>query len=143
MTASIEHGDRVRIHYTSRSLEGSVIETSDQREPFEFQVGSIEVITALNEGVLGLKVGDTRAITAPPERAFGRHSADLIQTVPLSVLPEDVQVSDQLTAVIGNQRLDVWVQKLAKKEAVVDANHPLSGETLVIDIRVMGHEPAT
>lgn len=143
MTTSIVRGDRVRIHYTSRSLEGSVIETSERREPFEFQVGSEDVIPALNEGVLGLRVGDTRAITAPPERAFGRHSADLIQSVPVAALPEDVQVGDQLSAILGKNRLDVWVQRLARSEAVVDANHPLAGETLVIDVRVVGHEPTS
>lgn len=142
MPAMIAPGDRVRIHYTSRSLEGSVIETSDHRGAFEFLVGSDEVLPALNQGLVGLKVGDVRTITAPPERAYGRHSADLIQSVPASALPEGVQVGDQLTAVVANRKLDVWVQRLSQKEAVVDANHPLAGETLVIDVRVVGHEPA-
>jgi FKBP-type peptidyl-prolyl cis-trans isomerase 2 len=142
MSVTIAPGDRVRIHYTSRSLEGSVIETSDHRGAFEFLVGSDEVIPALNQGLVGLKVGDVRTITAPPERAYGRHIADLIQSVPASVLPEGVQVGDQLTALVANRRLDVWVQRLSAKEAVVDANHPLAGETIVIDVKVVGHEPA-
>lgn len=142
MSATIAPGDRVRIHYTSRSLEGSVIETSERRAPFVFQVGADDILPALNQGLVGLKVGDTRTITAPPERAFGRHSADLIQTVPTSALPDEVQVGDQLTAILGDRKLDVWVQRLSPAEAVVDANHPLAGETLVIDVTVVGHEPA-
>lgn len=140
MNSQISTGDRVRIHYTSRSLEGSVIETSERREPFEFQVGSDDVIAALNQGVVGLRVGDVRTITASPERAFGRHSADLIQSIPVSALPEDVHVGDQLTAVSEHRRLDVWIQRMVGQEAVVDANHPLAGETLVIDVRIVGHE---
>ena len=142
MPTTITPGDRVRIHYTSRTLEGGVIETSDHRGAFEFLVGSEEVLPALNQGLVGLKVGDVSTITAPPERAFGRHSADLIQSVPASILPEGVQVGDQLTAIVSDRKFDVWVQRLSQKEAVVNGNHPLAGETLVIDVRVVGHEPA-
>ena len=140
---TIAHGDLVRIHYTSRSLEGSVIETSDRREPLEFRVGSEEFIPGISLGLIGLQLGDVRTITAPPERAFGRHNAALIQTTPLSGLPEEAQVGDQLTATLGSAKLDVWIQKMAGQEAVVDANHPLAGETLVIDVKVVGHEPAS
>ena len=139
----IAHGDLVRIHYTSRSLEGSVIETTDRRNPLEFRVGSEEFISGLSLGLLGMQLGDSRTITAPPERAFGRHSPDLIQTTPLSVIPEEAQVGEQLSASMGGVNLDVWIQKLTATEAVVDANHPLAGETLVIDVKVVGHEPVS
>ena len=139
----ITRGDLIRIHYTSRSLDGSVIETSDRRDPLEFRVGSEDFIPGLSLGVIGMQLGESRTITAPPERAFGRHNPDLIQTTPVSVLPEEAQVGDQLTAVLGKATLDVWIQKLTAHEAVVDANHPLAGETLVIDVKVVGHEPVS
>ncbi len=141
--SAIAYGDLVRIHYTTRSLEGSVIETSDRRDPLEFRVGSPEFISGLSLGLIGMRLRESRAITAPPERAFGRHSPDLIQTTPVSVIPEESQVGEQLTATLGDVKLDVWVQKLTTKEAVVDANHPLAGETLVIEVKVVGHEPVS
>lgn len=141
--STIARGDLVRIHYTSRSLEGSVIETSDRREPLEFRVGSPEIISGLSLGIIGLELGDCRSITAPPERAFGRHNPDLIQSTPLAALPSEVQVGDQLSALLGKVSLDVWIQKMTAHEAIVDANHPLAGETLVVDVKVVGHEPAS
>lgn len=141
--SAIAHGDLVRIHYTSRSLEGSVIETSDRRAPLEFRVGSEEFISGLSLGLLGMTLGETRTITAPPERAFGRHSPDLIQTTPLTVIPDEAQVGEQLSATVGAVNLDVWIQKLTATEAIVDANHPLAGETLVIDVKVVWHEPVS
>ncbi len=137
----IASGDLVQIHYTSRSLDGSVIETSDLRNPLEFRVGSEDFIPGLSLGVLGMHVGEARTITAPPERAFGRHNPDLIQATPVSMLPEEAQVGDQLSATVRGATLDVWIQKLTRQEAVVDANHPLAGETLVIDVKVVGHVP--
>ncbi len=137
----IASGDLVRIHYTSRSLEGSVIETSDLRNPLEFRVGAEDFIPGLSLGVIGMQLGESRTITAPPERAFGRHNPDLIQSTALSMLPEEAQAGDQLAATLRGATLDVWIQKLTRQEAVVDANHPLAGETLVIDVKVVGHVP--
>lgn len=139
---AIASGDLVRIHYTTRSLEGSVIETSDRRDPLEFRVGSAEFIPGLSLGLVGMQLGESRSITAPPERAFGRHCPVLIQSTPVSVIPEEAQVGEQLTATLGGVKLDVWIQILTEKEAVVDANHPLAGETLVIEVKVVGHEPS-
>lgn len=51
-------------------------------------------------------------------------------------------MGDQLTANLGDAKLDVWIQKITGQEVVVDANHPLADETLVIDVKVVGHEPA-
>jgi len=136
----IQQGDRVRVHYTSKSLEGSVIETSHNREPLEFTAGGEGVIAGLSEGVIGMAVGESRELTVPAEQAFGRHNPDLIQGTPLSLLPEDLQAGDQLTATLDGIGLDVWVQRVGEEEAVIDANHPLSGETLVVEVEIVGFE---
>lgn len=133
----VQQGDRVRVHYTSRSLEGSVIETSRQRDPLELTAGGDGVIAGLSEGVIGMAVGESRELTVPAEQAFGRHNPDLIQVTPRSLLPEDLQAGDQLTATVDGIALDVWVQRVGEDEAVIDANHPLSGETLVLEVEVV------
>jgi len=139
--APVSTGDLVRIHYTSRSLEGSVIETSDLRNPLEFRVGAEDLIPGLSLGLIGMQLGESRTITAPPERAFGRQNPELVQSVPVSLLPEQAQAGDQLAVSLHGTTLDVWIQKRSRLEAVIDANHPLAGETLVIDVKVVGHVP--
>ncbi len=138
----VQQGDRVRVHYTSKSLEGSVIETSRNREPLEFTAGGEGVIAGLSGGVIGMAVGESRELTVPAEQAFGRHNPDLIQATPLSLLPEDLQAGDQLTATVDGIGLDVWVQRMGEEEAVIDANHPLGGETLVVEVEIVGYEPS-
>ncbi|MEZ6148019.1 MAG: FKBP-type peptidyl-prolyl cis-trans isomerase [Planctomycetaceae bacterium] len=136
----IQQGDRVRVHYTSKSLEGSVIETSRHRDPLEFTAGADDVISGLSDGVIGMAVGESRELTIPSELAFGRHNPDLIQSTPLSLLPEDLQAGDQLTATVDGIGLDVWVQRVGEGEAVIDANHPLSGETLVLEVEIVSFD---
>lgn len=139
---AIQPNDRVQIRYTTRSLEGSVIETSDRRDALEFHAGDESVIPGVSHAVIGMRLGESRTVTAPPERAFGRHNPDLIQSTPRSSVPVDTQVGDQLSTTFGNSRFDVWVQRITSTEAIVDANHPLAGETLVIDLTIVGHDPA-
>lgn len=136
-TQPVRNGDRIQIHYTSKSLEGSIIETSVGREPFEFVVGSRDVITGLSQGVLGLRTGDSHSLAIPADQAFGKHNPDLLKTVPSGVVGHKVAVGDQLTAEVDGVQLDVWVQKVYADEILLDGNHPLAGETLLVDVSIL------
>ena len=138
---TIQIGDHVRIHYTTRALDGSVMETSRNREPFEFVAGEASVIPAVSRGVIGLGTGDAARLTADPDSAFGRPLPDLVQAVPRSLIPSGFSSGDQLATRIGNTAMDVWIQRSSGRDAIVDANHPLAGETLVIDVEVVGWQP--
>lgn len=140
---TIQIGDLVRIHYTTRALDGAVMETSRNREPFEFVAGEVSVIPAVSRGVVGLSTGDQARLTADPESAFGRPQADLVQAVPRSLVPSGSSPGDQLATRVGVTAMDVWVQRYTERDAIVDANHPLAGETLVIDVEVVGWQPCT
>jgi FKBP-type peptidyl-prolyl cis-trans isomerase SlyD len=54
-----------------------------------------------------------------------------------------VQVGDRLSAQIGNQRVRFWVKEIADDTAILDANHPLAGQTLELDIEILAVESAT
>lgn len=137
-------GDTVLLHYTTRSLEGSVIETSRNREPISFVAQSEEVVRGLSDGVVGLKVGEKRTLSISPDLAFGRNNPELVQQVPRGCLPAGTVAGDQLSARSGPQGdaegIDVWVQRISEDVAYIDANHPLAGETLVVEIEVVAIE---
>ncbi|MFV0443657.1 MAG: peptidylprolyl isomerase [Planctomycetaceae bacterium] len=133
----IAAGDRVTVHYITRSLEGSVIESTRPRHPLTFVAGSGEVIPGLSRGVIGLQPGDRKTITVSPENGFGNRSPELLQPVPLSALPEDLSSGDQLKMTFDDEEVDVWVHRVMANEAQIDANHPLAGETLIIDVEVL------
>ncbi len=138
----IANGDRVQIHYTSKSLEGSIIETSIGREPFEFVVGAQDVLPGLSQGLLGMRAGESHALAVPADQAFGKHNPDLVRAIPKLFLRSKAAAGDQLTAEVQGVTLDVWVQKVYSEEVVLDGNHPLAGETLLIDVEVVHVQPA-
>lgn len=138
---TVIRGDWVRVHYTTRSGDDCVLETSALRDPLEFIAGGNEVIAGLSAAVVGMQPGDKKRIRVPPEQAFGFRDARLQQTAPRQGIFERLAEGDQVTATVVGQPLNVWVRGFNHDEVSLDANHPLSGETLVIDLELVGIGP--
>jgi peptidylprolyl isomerase len=135
--SEVNQGDTVRIHYTGRFENGTVFDSSKEREPLEFVAGGPGVIQGVSRGVIGMAEGDTKTVTVPPEEAYGDRNPALEQSVPRAQLPDEVQEGDQLRAIQGDQEIPVWVRSLDEENAVIDANHPLAGQTLVFDLELV------
>jgi peptidylprolyl isomerase len=133
----VAKGDQVSVHYTVKLDDGTVVDSSQGGEPLKFEAGGQEVIVGVSQGVLGMELGDKQTITVPPEEAYGPHHADAVQKVELQMLPAGVKEGDQLQASSNGQEFVVRVVELGDDHAVLDANHPLAGQTLVFDLELM------
>lgn len=66
----------VEVHYTGWLLDGPKFDSShDRQEPFTFVLGGRQVIAGWDEGVEGMKVGEQRRLTIPPELGYGARGA--------------------------------------------------------------------
>lgn len=131
-------GDRVRIHYTTHSGDDCVLETSALRDPLEFIAGGTDVIAGLSAAVIGMRTGEKKRIRVPPEQAFGFRDPRWQQTSPRLGVPDRVTAGDQLTGHLHGRHFPVWVRGFREDEVTMDANHPLAGETLVINLELVG-----
>lgn len=133
-------GDTVRIHYTGRLTDGTQFDSSQGRDPLEFQLGSGQIITGLEKQVEGMAVGQSATVTIPAEEAYGPHRPEGVQSVPREQIPEGVDVSPgaRLQATGGDGRaMTLTVVGATDAEVTVDANHPLAGKDLVFDVELV------
>lgn len=135
-----KNGDKVKIHYQGTLTDGTVFDSSYQREPLEFTLGEGQVIPGFENGVMGMEVEETKSISIEPEDAYGERNDNMIISFPKANLPEDftpqigqqIQLQDQQ----GNP-IPVVIQDIKEEELVLDANHPLAGKVLNFDIELV------
>lgn len=140
-------GDVVRVHYTGRLTDGTEFDSSQGREPLEFQVGSGQIIPGLEKHVEGMEVGQKSTVTVPAEEAYGARDERQVQSVPRDSLPDDLdlELGSRLTATTREGRqIPLTVIDLDENKVTVDANHPLAGQDLIFDlelVEIVGSEP--
>ena len=139
--AKVESGDKVKVHYTGKLDDGTVFDTSRDGEPAEFTVGKNQVIEGLEEAVLGMEPGDKKTAQVKPEKAFGEWSAGRIVEIDRINLPEglDPEVGQILRSrdPSGETKL-VKVMEVDEDTVKLDANHPLAGRELTLELELVG-----
>ena len=133
----VSEGSQVSVEYTGRLADGSVFDSSADREPLVFKAGAGQMIAGFDAAVMGMEVGDAKTVTMPPEEAYGPRLEGLEEQVPREVLPEGIEVGTPLKAELNEEVLVLWVTEIGDDGVTLDPNHPLAGETLEFDIEVV------
>jgi peptidylprolyl isomerase len=133
-------GDTVKIHYTGKLDDGSQFDSSEGRDPLEFTVGSGQVIPGFDKAVEGMAVGEQKSVRIEVEDAYGERSEQMIQEVPKSALPDDLEPTEGMGLQARGQDgrvINLTVTEVGDESITVDANHPLAGQPLNFDIELV------
>ena len=134
-----QSGDVVKIMCTGQTQDGDFFENSADT-PLEFTIGDSNVIDGLEKNVIGMSVGDKKTLTIPPEDGFGERQAQLIETVNKAQFPAHIKpkVGQRIKLKITDgEETELQVTKIEDELVTLDANHPLSGKTLLLEIELL------
>lgn len=138
--SEVKSGDKVAIHYTGTLLDGTTFDSSDGRDPLEFEVGSGQIIPGLDVALPGMAVGEKKIVKIDCKDAYGPLNPEMRQAIPREGIPADIkiEVGSQLEMQTPDgQAMPVMVVDLDEATVTLDANHPLAGKDLQFDIEVV------
>lgn len=133
-------GNTVRVHYTGKLNDGTVFDSSENREPLEFVVGEGNMIKGFDAAVQGMSLGSNKSVVIPSEEAYGAKREDMMVDIPIDQVPADIKPEVGMDLSIQNQEgqpMPVKVVNVDEEKITLDANHPLAGQELTFDIKLV------
>lgn len=140
MMSRAKTGDTVRVHYTGKLDDGTVFDSSVERDPLEFTIGSGAIIPGFEQAVIGMSPGDSKTELIPTDRAYGPYQEEMVLTVDRQQMPSELQpeVGQQLQLQHPTgEVIPVIITEVSHSTITLDANHPLAGEDLTFDISLV------
>lgn len=148
---AVKEGDAVEVKYVGRLNASEVFDSNvesvavncniyktfvDYNTGLPFTVGEKKVIQGFENGVLGMKVGETKTVNIPSAEAYGEYDPQLVQDIEMDKLPPkdgDYKMGDVLGTIYGPAKI------VAIKDNMVslDLNSELAGKDLTFDITIV------
>lgn len=137
----VKPGDTVHVHYTGKLEDGTVFDSSENREPLEFTVGEGQIIPGFEQLIVGMNPGESKTGTIPSDMAYGPYYNDMVITVNRSQVPDNVEPKVgqqiQMRNTEDGREVIATITEVAEHSITLDGNHPLAGKDLTFDVRLV------
>lgn len=129
----------VTIDYTLTTDKGEEVDSSQGREPLAYVHGTGTIIPGLEEALEGKEAGEELNVAVPPEKAYGERSDEMVQEISKEHFQTDQEIEPgmRFQAVSDQGTQILTVVDISDENVKVDANHPLAGENLNFDVKVV------
>jgi len=139
---AVKIGDIVAVEYVGTLDNGGVFDSSEsQGGPLEFKVGGGQVLQGFEDAVLGMGVGEKKTIRLEPSQGYGEYSKNLVETIPRSSIPNNERLTEDtmlLVSLPDGSKMPASITAITEETVTLDMNHPLAGEVLHFEIKVVG-----
>ena len=140
--AQAKAGDKVRVHYEGQLSDGTIFDSSLEREPIEFILGQDTVIPGFEQAVIGMEAGESKDVSIPPEEGFGEYSEDLVVNIEKSILPPDINPELGMQLEVSSEEEEesprvFTIAEIAEDLITLDGNHPLAGKEIAFKIELI------
>ena len=122
------------------SRYGELLESSEGQGPLQFLVGYGNIISGLEEEMMGMKIGDSKDVVVQPKDGYGEFDDEAFMKVPRNDFPKEmaVEVDAELTVRddAGNARY-ARIDSIDGDTVTLNFNHPLAGDELHFHVKVV------
>ena len=140
MMATVQNGDKVKVHYTGTLTTGEQFDSSVGREPLDFTVGAGQMIKGFDAGVQGMAIGEKKTINIAPQDAYGEWDEENVIEFPKANIPSDMELESGMELMLRDQMgrpVPVKVHEVKEDVVLLDANHSLAGKELIFEIELV------
>ena len=133
--------------WTLKDTLGETLDTLD--EPVEFLIGGDDLLAKIDAALQGKVAGDELKLHLEPEDAFGDYNDQLLFLEPRNLFPAEIEVGMAFEGLPpgGNPsapaELLYFVSEIYPEHVVMDANHPLAGIAIRIQLKLHAVREAT
>jgi len=136
-----KYGNTVKVHYTGKLGDGTVFDSSIDRDPLQFTLGDGQMIPGFEQAVVGMSLNESKTVTIPMDQAYGPHRGEMVTVIERNQIPENMQqleVGQQLQIRQNDGQTSlVVVTDVSESSVTLDANHPLAGRDLTFDLQLV------
>ncbi len=135
----VSQGDVVSVEYTIRLSDDRVIETTVGDSPLTYTHGHNEILRGLEAGLDGMAIGASKSVTVQPVDAYGEIHQEGFFEVQRNRVPQEAQrIGVKLEATAPDGRtVFPYVAEIKPEVIVLNLNHPLAGQVLRFDVRIV------
>jgi len=137
---AVKKGDKIKVDYTGTFEDGKVFDSSEGKQPLEFEVGSGQIIKGFDDAVTGMEKGQEKEVVIQPADAYGDYNPQLIKKIPRDKLPQGQEPKPGMMLALGTpdgKQFPAKIAEVTDKEVSIDLNHPLAGKVLKFKIKVV------
>jgi peptidylprolyl isomerase len=135
-----QQGDFVTLIYEGSLEDGEIFESSSDTGPLNFQIGSGTVMPCFEEGVIGMKIEETKEINLAPKDGYGERQEELVQSINRSSLGKNADIKPGIVVGMDMEKdgqthqIPAMVTDVQGDMVTIDYNHPLAGKKIIFKI---------
>ena len=136
----VEKGNTIKVHYTGTLNDGTVFDTSKDRDPIEFTVGSGNMIPGFDAAVIDMKMNEKKTVDIPYKDAYGERRDDLLLSIERNNIPDDANIEVGQMLQMKSPEGEVYnviIAEITDDSITLDANHPMAGLDLKFDLELV------
>jgi FKBP-type peptidyl-prolyl cis-trans isomerase SlyD len=135
----------VSMEYTL-TVDGEVLDSSEEDGPIEFIQGKGNIIAGLEKELTGMKVGESKTVKVSPQEGYGEYDPEAVEEVPLSDFPRDIPLETGVELSVEDEdgeAMSAVILEVGKDDVTLDFNHPLAGKELIFNVKIASLRAAT